>query len=88
MHERRTMEIDQSQRDRSQNPSEIDSSAIFPRVWMILIPFAVPFLILTFTCFEVLERTGPLGAVLAAPLLVATNMAYVALIWVLKKRNM
>ena len=54
---------------------------------MIMIPFAVPFLILSYTFCLALERTGPIGAFIAVPLLPATNIAYVALVVALKKRK-
>jgi hypothetical protein len=37
--------------------------------------------------FLALERTGPIGAFFAFPLLSATNIAYVVLIYVLKNRK-
>jgi len=54
---------------------------------MIMIPFAVPFLVISFDFFLALERTGPIGAFFALPLLPATNIAYVALIVALKKHK-
>lgn len=87
MHTRETMEIDQSHKDRSQDPSAINDSAFTPRLWMIMIPFAIPFLNISFNLFLALERTGPVGAFFAFPLLSATNIAYVVLIYVLKNRK-
>jgi hypothetical protein len=82
-----TMEIARSHKDRSQDPSAIDVHALIPRLWVIMIPFAAPFLVFSFTVCEALERTGPIGAFIAAPLLSATSIAYLALIVVLKKHK-
>jgi len=87
MDDRETMEINRSHKDQSQDFSAIDVYAFIPRLWMIMIPFAVPFLILSFTVCEALERMGPIGAFIAAPLLSATNIAYVALILAMKKHK-
>jgi len=87
MNDRETMEIDHSHEDQSQNSSAINDSSFIPRLWMIMIPFAVPFIILSFNLFLALERTGPVGALIAFPLLSATNIAYVVLIYVLKNRK-
>jgi hypothetical protein len=87
MHDRDTREINRSHEDRSQDSSAIDTSAFIPRLWMIMIPFTVPFLITSFNVFLALERTGPIGAFFAVPLLSATNIAYVALLVILKKRK-
>jgi len=88
MQERETMGIDRSHTDRSQDSAQMDVAAFFPRLWVIMIPFALPFLIICFDFFEALERTGPVWALLAAPLLSATTIAYVALIFILKKSNL
>jgi len=87
MQDREIMEIDRSHEDRSQDSSATDVSDFVPRLWMIMIPFAVPFLIISFDFFLALERTGPIGAFFAFPLLPATNIAYVALIVALKKHK-
>jgi len=87
MNARETMEIDHSPEDQSQDPSAINDSSFIPRLWMIMIPFAVPFIIISFNLFLALERTGPVGALFAFPLLSATNIAYVVLIYVLKNRK-
>jgi len=87
MDDRETMEINGSHKDRSQDLSAIEVSAFIPRLWMIMIPFFVPYLIITFNFFLAFERTGPIAAFLAVPLLPATNIAYVALILALKNRS-
>lgn len=85
---RETMENNRPHKDQSQDASARDVSAFIPPLWMIMILFTVPFLMLTFNLFLALERTGPIGAFFAVPLLPATNIAYVAFIVVLKKRKM
>ena len=87
MHTRESMEIDQSHKDRAQDSSAITVAAFIPRLWMIMIPCAVPFFIMSFNYFLALERTGPIGAFFAATLMPATNIAYVALIFILKSRK-
>jgi len=87
MQDREIMEINRSHEDRSQDSFATDVSDFVPRLWMIMIPFAVPFLIISFDFFIALERTGPIGAFFAVPLLPATNLAYVALIFALKKHK-
>jgi ABC-type maltose transport system permease subunit len=82
-----TREINRSHKDRWQDSSAIDGYTFIPRLWMIMIPFAVPFLILSFTVCEALERTGPIGAFIAVPLLSVTNIAYMVSIVALKKHK-
>ncbi len=87
MQEREMIEINRSPKDQPHDPSSIEVPAFFPRLWMIMVPLAVPFLTICLDLFESLERTGPVWAQLAAPLLSTTAMAYVALIFLLKKSN-
>jgi hypothetical protein len=87
MHDREAREIDRSREGRSRDSSVLDVSSFIPRLWMLLTLFAVPFLIISFNLFLSLERTGPMGAFFAAPLLSAANVAYVALLVALKKRR-
>ncbi len=54
---------------------------------MIMIPFAVPYLIISFNYFLALERTGAIGAFIADMLMPVTNIAYVVLIFKLKSRK-
>jgi hypothetical protein len=61
-------------------------SIFTPYIWTLLIVAAYPFLLLADQAFEALERTGPLGAFLATPLMSAALVGYVALIFVLKNR--
>jgi hypothetical protein len=88
MHDRETMEFDRLQESESQESPSLDISAFIPRLWMILILLAVPFFSTAVYYFEAFERTGPVGAFLAAPLLSATFLGYVSLILVLKKRKL
>jgi hypothetical protein len=87
-HARDTMEIKRSHKDRSQDPSATDVPAFIPRLWLIMILFTIPFFNVSVHFFEALERTGPIWTFFAAPLLAATAIAYVALIFALKKRNL
>jgi len=87
MHNRVNMEINRSQKNQSQDSSAMNVAAFIPRLWMIMIPFAVPFLIISFNYFEALERTGAIGAFIADTLMPATNIAYVASIFILKSRK-
>ena len=62
-------------------------SAYVPRVWMIMIALAIPFLIISSHYFETLERTGAIEAFLADLLLPATNIAYMVILVICKKRK-
>ncbi len=87
MHDRETTEIERPRTDRPQATSAIGVPAFFPRLWMIMIPLSIPFLMISFDLFGALERTGPVWALCAAPLMSATITAYVVLLFVLKKSN-
>jgi hypothetical protein len=87
MHTRETMEIDRPQQEQSQGSSADNVAAFIPRLWMVMIPFSIPFLIMTFNFFVVMERTGTIGAIVADTLMPAINIAYVALIFILKSRK-
>jgi len=87
MQMRETGERYQSHKNRSHSYSAMPISAFIPRLWMIMVPCAVPFLIISFNYFEALERTGPIGAFFADTLMPATNIAYWSLIVILKKRK-
>jgi hypothetical protein len=54
---------------------------------MIMIAFAVPFLIISSHFFEALEITGGTWAFISDMLLPATNIAYVVLIFILKNKK-
>jgi hypothetical protein len=81
------MEINRSQQNQSRDSSAMNVAAFFPRVWMIMIPLAVPYLIISFNYFLALERTGAIGAFIADMLMPVTNIAYVVLIFKLKSRK-
>ena len=87
MHNGEGIEINQPQQNQSQDSSAMNVAAFIPRLWMIMIPLAVPFLIISFNYFVALERTGAIGAFIADTLMPATNIAYVALIVILKSRK-
>jgi hypothetical protein len=87
MHTRDSMDINRPHQNQSQDSTAINIAAYFPRLWMIMIPFFVPFLIITFNFFVALERTGTIGAFVADTLLPAINIAYVSLIFILKSRK-
>jgi len=76
-----------SQQNQSQDSSAMNVAAFFPRLWMIMIPLAVPYLIISFNYFLALERTGAIGAFIADVLMPVTNIAYVVLIFKLKSRK-
>jgi hypothetical protein len=87
MQTREDMEIGRMHKCRTQEPSAINIAAFIPRLWMIMILFAVPFFIISFNYFLALESTGPIGAFFADTLMPATNIAYVMLIFILKSRK-
>ena len=87
MHNNVNMEINRPQHNQSQDSSAMNIAAFFPRLWMIMIPLAVPFLIISFNYFLALERTGAIGAFIADMLMPVTNIAYVVLIFKLKSRK-
>ncbi len=59
-----------------------------PRLWMVLLILALPFIIVSENYFEALERTGPAGAVIADVTMPAVIIGYLALVSVLKKRKL
>jgi hypothetical protein len=74
--------------NQSQNSSATANfAASMPRLWMIMIAFAVPFLIISSHFFEALEITGGTWAFISDMLLPATNIAYVVLIFILKNKK-
>ncbi len=87
MDDRKTLDTDRARKGRSQDPSAASRSALIRRLWMFMVLLAVPFLFLSYHYCEALERTGPVGAFCAAPLLSAAVLAYAGFIVMLKKRN-
>jgi hypothetical protein len=87
MHESVNMQINRTQHNQSRGSSAMNIAAFIPRVWMIMIPLAVPYLIISFNYFLALERTGAIGAFIADMLMPVTNIAYVVLIFKLKSRK-
>jgi hypothetical protein len=81
------MEVNRSQQNQSQGSSALNVAAFIPRIWMIMIPLFVPYLIISFNYFLKLERTGAMGAFIADMLMPVTNIAYVVLIFKLKSRR-
>lgn len=71
----------------SQSSSSADAAIPIPRLWMIMTALAIPFFIISLNYFEALEKTGPMGALIADMLLPSTDIAYVILIFVLKNRK-
>ncbi len=87
MHDSVNMGRNRSQQNQSQDSSAMNVASFFPRLWMIMIPLAVPYLIISFHYFLALERTGAIGAFIADTLMPVTNIAYVVLIFKLKSRK-
>lgn len=87
MQDRMKREINRSHNNHSEDSPAMDVAAFSPRMWIIMIACAVPFLIISFNFFEALERTGTMGAIIADMLMPATTIAYVVLLFVLKSRK-
>lgn len=67
---------------------ELPSSPVpLPRLWMVLLVLAVPFIVVCADCLESLERSGSWGAVMAPPLLPSSVIGYLVLVFSLKQRN-
>jgi len=64
-----------------------NTASVLPRLWMVLLILAVPFFAVCVDYFEVLEQSGPGGAVIADISLPASIMGYAVLIVILKQRN-
>ncbi len=62
-------------------------SVPLPRLWMILLVLAFPFLAICADYFEALERTGIVGAIIADTLMPVSIISYTVLLYVLKKRK-
>ncbi len=59
-----------------------------PHLWLVLLILALPFIYVSENYFEALERTGPVGAVVADVAMPAVIIGYLALLYVLKKRKL
>lgn len=62
-------------------------SVPLPRLWMILLILAFPFLAICTDYFEALERSGTVGAIVADMLMPVSIISYTVLLYVLKKRK-
>jgi len=62
-------------------------SVLRPRLWMVLLVFFYPFFIICANYFEALERTGKIGTVIADTCFQPTIVAYIVILWMLKKRK-
>jgi hypothetical protein len=71
-------------RNRYQGYRLVNIAALMPRLWMILLALAIPFIIICSNYFEVLERTGTTGAIIADSLLSITITGYIAFVFILK----
>jgi hypothetical protein len=78
----------ESQKNQSRSSLAIDLGAFAPRLWMVMAALYVPFFISSFNYFEMLERTGYIGAYIADTFLPITNIAYIAAMFSLKSRKM
>ena len=58
-----------------------------PRLWMVLLVITLPLFVMGVDFFEKMERSGPMGAVIADTLLPASSIGYLMLIYILKKRK-
>lgn len=68
--------------------SEVPSGLlVLPRLWLILMVLAFPFFNVCAHYFGALERSGPVGAMIAGSLLSATITGYIVLVVILKKRK-
>jgi hypothetical protein len=63
-------------------------SILAPRIWKLMIACAYPYLLLSWDYFEILERTGRLGAYIAYAFLPASLVGYIALIFMFKKSSL
>ncbi len=71
----------------SQGYQPMNFAVFIPRFWKIMIVFAYPFLVICTNYFEALERTGTVGAIIADMLMPVTIIGYIALIFILKNRE-
>ena len=62
-------------------------AALSPRFWKGLIVLAVPFIVVCANYLELLERTGPGWAMIADVLLSVLIIGYLAVIVILRKRD-
>ena len=62
-------------------------SVLRPRLWMVLLILFSPFFIICAHYFEALERTGKIGAIVADTCFQPTIVAYIVILWMLKKRK-
>ena len=87
MQNRIHMRINWSHTSRSQDAPKTGFAAYLPRVWMVMIALAIPFLIISSHYFETWERTGAIEAFLADILLPAANITYVVILAICKQRK-
>lgn len=60
---------------------------LLPRLWIILLIFALPFFAVASTYLEALERTGPVAAVVSPSVLSGLLVGYFVLVYALKQRR-
>ena len=65
----------------------MDLAVLRPRLWMILLVLFFPFFVICTHYFEALERTGTIGALVADTFFQPTIVAYIVILWMLKKRK-
>jgi len=66
---------------------QTEYSDLIPRLWVILLVLACPFLVVCASFFEELERTGAKGAIIADTLLPGTIIGYIVLVFILRSRK-
>ncbi len=71
----------------SRDSQRTDLSILYPRIWKILVVLAAPFVIISSTYFEALERTGIIGAYIADLLLPVSIIGYITLVFMLRRRE-
>jgi phage shock protein PspC (stress-responsive transcriptional regulator) len=62
-------------------------SVLRPHLWMVLLILFFPFFVICAHYFEALERTGKIGAIIADTCFQPTIVAYIVMLWMLKKRK-
>ena len=73
---------------RASQKSDLPSIPLrMPRLWMILLVLAVPFIVICAEFFETMERSGTVGAVIADIMMPATFIGYMVLLYRLKQHR-
>lgn len=87
MRQRMKMDCIHLQEAQHQDSRSAGFPILMPRIWKVLIAFALPFIVFCANICEALERTSVLGAYIADILLPLAVIGYIVLVITLRNRE-